>query len=162
MKIYVASSWRNEAQPGVVAELRELGAEVYDYKNPAPGNHGFHWSEIDPKWKGWTPAEFREGLGHPIAEAGFDHDMNALIECDVCVLVLPSGRSAHLEAGWAASAGKTLIVLLAPGEPELMYRMADFICVDVEELRSVVSVEMKFDRMRARDQAKACPTTEAR
>lgn len=29
MKIYVASSWRNLAQPGVVTMLRKTGHEVY-------------------------------------------------------------------------------------------------------------------------------------
>lgn len=46
--IYVASSWRNPYQPVVVGELRFMGHEVYDFRNPEPGSHGFHWSEIDP------------------------------------------------------------------------------------------------------------------
>lgn len=50
-KIYVASSWRNDIQPQVVETLRKEGFEVYDFKNPEPGNNGFHWSEIDPDWK---------------------------------------------------------------------------------------------------------------
>ena len=33
-KIYVASSWRNVFQQDVVAILRDLGHEVYDFKNP--------------------------------------------------------------------------------------------------------------------------------
>lgn len=32
MRVYVATSWRNEFQPGVVAALREDGHEVYDFK----------------------------------------------------------------------------------------------------------------------------------
>ena len=47
-RIYVASSWRNTLQPGVVAALRGDGHEVYDFRNPAPGVKGFAWSEIDP------------------------------------------------------------------------------------------------------------------
>lgn len=54
MNIYVASSWRCEWQPAVVAALREAGYEVYDFRNP-PGNTGFHWSSIDPHvW--WKPS----------------------------------------------------------------------------------------------------------
>lgn len=41
MKIYVASSWRNERQPEVVEHLRSFGYEVYDFRNPAPGDTGF-------------------------------------------------------------------------------------------------------------------------
>ena len=49
--------------------------------------------------------------------------------CDACLLLLPSGRSAHLEAGWSLGAGKAVAVLchycLDPDEfePELMYLM---------------------------------------
>ena len=47
-KIYVASSWRNVFQQDVVGILRDLGHEVYDFKNPPHGNGGFQWSDIDP------------------------------------------------------------------------------------------------------------------
>ena len=41
MKIYMASSWRNADQPRVLRMIRELGHDVYDFRNPAPGNEGF-------------------------------------------------------------------------------------------------------------------------
>lgn len=135
MKIYVASSWRNTLQPSVVSALREAGHEVYDFRNPAPGEEGFHWSEIDTSWKTWTPLEFRKGLQHSIAEHGFKRDMDALQACDACVLVLPCGRSAHLELGWAAGAGKrTYVFMPKPDEPELMYKMLNGVCVSMTEL----------------------------
>lgn len=40
MKFYVASSWRNIEQPGVVAMLRHSGHEVYDFRNPPHGRGG--------------------------------------------------------------------------------------------------------------------------
>jgi len=135
MKIYVASSWRNQIQPEVVRFLRDRGYEVYDFKNPAHGDSGFHWSEIDPHWKNWTTAEFRQGLGHHVAQEGFRKDMAALEACDLCVLVLPCGRSAHLELGWAVGAGKRSIVFMqGPAEPELMYRMVDNVVDSFAEL----------------------------
>jgi hypothetical protein len=135
VRIYVASSWRNEQQQGVVAALRSAGHEVYDFKHPRPGDNGFYWSEIDPAWKSWSPEQYRSGLEHPVARAGFGSDMAALEWCDACVLVLPCGRSAHLELGWAAGAGKRTLVLMAqPEEPELMYRMLHGVCVSVEEV----------------------------
>lgn len=135
MKIYVASSWRNNIQPIVVEALRKIGHEVYDFKNPEPGNHGFHWSDIDVNWKTWTPEEFKEALKHRIAVDGFNRDMMALIDCDVCVMVMPCGRSAHLEAGYALGAGKPLIIMLSDGEPELMYNMTSHICVDIKGIK---------------------------
>lgn len=130
-RVYVASSWRNDHQPAVVAELRVSGHEVYDFKNPAPGNTGFAWSAIDADWMNWTPGRFAECVqAHPVAQRGFFHDKAALEWCDTCVLVLPCGRSAHLEAGYAAGQGKRVIFWLHPDrfEPELMYLLGhDFV-----------------------------------
>jgi hypothetical protein len=122
MKIYVASSWRNLLQPAIVDVLRYIGHEVYDFKNPAPGYHGFSWREICPYWEDWTPYQYREALEHPIAKAGYECDMNALRNCDACLLLLPSGRSASWEFGWALGNGKNgAVVMFEKCEPELMY-----------------------------------------
>src|SRR5258706_5730043 len=98
-KIYLASSWRNKFQPELVEFLRAESHAVYDFKNPRPKSHGFGWSQIDPDWLSWNPETYREMLQHEIARAGFWLDKEALDWCDTCVLLLPSGRSAHLEAG---------------------------------------------------------------
>lgn len=78
MRVYVASSWRNPLQPGIVALLREAGHEVYDFPNPRDGDTGFHWSEVDPEWQGWSPARFPDCLGHQVAQAGFQSDFLAI------------------------------------------------------------------------------------
>lgn len=125
MKIYVASSWRNLVQPAVVLALRKCGHEVYDFRSPAPGNAGFSWKTIDPEWQKWTPEQYREALRHPIARDGYALDITALRECEACVLVLPSGRSASWEFGYAMGQGKQGYVLsLENCEPELMYSEA--------------------------------------
>ncbi len=133
-RIYVASSWRNTQQPVVVKALQDAGHDVYDFRNPAPGIKGFSWSQIDPSWKAWSPSVFREALKNPIAEAGYLLDWEAMDWADTGVLVLPCGRSAHIEAGYFVGARKRLIILLAPGEPELMYKMSSYLCVDIEEV----------------------------
>jgi hypothetical protein len=128
VKIYVASSWRNTTQPRVVEALRGLGHEVYDYRNPAPGNIGFGWSRIDQNWKNWSPAEYRAALQHPLSVEGYAHDIRALRACELCVLVLPSGRSASWEFGYAMGQGKRGIVFQSEAvEPELMYREAEIV-----------------------------------
>jgi hypothetical protein len=140
MKVFVASSSRNQRQPEVVAAIKVAGHDVYDFRNPqlevASGDAtiGFTWSEIDPGWETWTAEQFRDSLGHLRVDQGFELDMDALRECDVFVMVQPCGRSAALELGWAAGAGKPTIVLLADGEPELMLKMADHFCLSLEEV----------------------------
>jgi len=134
MKVYVASSWRNELQPEVVQTLRHAGHWVYDFRNPRDGDNGFHWSDIDPDWKTWSLERYRKCLDHPIADAGFASDMNALHWCEAVVAVQPFGRSASLELGWACGAGKKTVLLLADGEPELMVKMCDHICLNPSDV----------------------------
>jgi hypothetical protein len=133
MKVYVASSWRCQYHAEAVGLVRAAGHEVYDFRHPEPGNNGFAWSQIDPLWKAWDPARYVQCLQDPIADAGFALDMNALAECDACLLVLPCGRSAHLELGYACGAGKqTAIWIPEPCEPELMYKMVGCLCLSAD------------------------------
>ena len=122
-RIYVASSWRNTLQPQAVQMLRDAGHEVYDFRNPEPGNSGFAWSDIDPDWLRWSPERFIEELNTPIARHGYSFDKKGLDWADTCILLLPCGKSAHLEAGYAIGRSKQTFVVLHPErfEPELMY-----------------------------------------
>lgn len=139
MKIYVASSWRNEFYPEVVRALREAGHDVYDFRNPPSGDEGFKWANVDPDYMDWTPEEYRQQLGCPQAERQFKNDIEAMESCDACVLVLPCGRSAHTEAGWFAGKGKKVIAYIpTKQEPELMYNLFDGIACDLEELMSTL------------------------
>ncbi len=134
-KIYLASSWRNPAQPEAVEILRQAGHEVYDFRNPALGDSGFSWSAIDPYWEHWTPEKYVEALQHPLAVDGFAKDFAAMEWADTFVLLLPCGRSAHLEAGWAVGAGREVYVVHPDGEePELMAKMATAIVPTVSDV----------------------------
>lgn len=167
-RIYVASSWRNKYQQAVVEGLRNHGHSVYDFKNPggglkgeaqnqqigftavgvveptrvAPELMGFQWDQLDPKWKDWTGDQYRAAvLGHPIASHSFTADFRAMRWADTCVLVLPSGRSAHLEAGFMAGAGKrTILYTPTPEkvEPELMNLLLDDFVTDFDQLLKVL------------------------
>lgn len=134
MKVYAASSWKNTRHPEVVKALLEAGHEVYDYRNPSHGR----WDE-NSKW--WETASYRQVKfphiidGVPERQLAWDTDWAELEKCDAVVLTLSSGRSAHLEAGFAAGAKKCLIVLGdALEEPELMYNMADLVCTEIGEV----------------------------
>lgn len=147
-RIYLATSWRNEHQPRILALLREAGHEVYDFRHPqvvhgllpsdgtgflarpvrlghAAGS-GFSWDEVDPDWRAWTPEGYVSGLQHPRAQEGFRRDFDAMRWCDICVVLMPCGPSAALEAGWCKGNGRGLIVHVAGmREPDLMYLVAD-------------------------------------
>lgn len=135
MKLYVASSWRCERQPAVVAALRAAGHEVYDFKNPKPGDTGFSWKKILPAPPPWSAEDTRNVLRHPVAQAGFDLDFDAMKWADAFVMVQPCGRSAALELGWACGARKLAAVLLEDGqEPELMLKCADLLATSLAEV----------------------------
>ena len=137
MKLYVASSWRNKWQPAVVTLLRQNGHEVYDFREPVPGDHGFAWSDMDPEWQSWTPVKYVEALAHPLACDGFRKDWAGMMWAEACVLVLPCGRSAHLEAGCFVGARKPLVIFypnFERCEPELMYKMATWVVTTDHDL----------------------------
>ena len=134
-KIYLASSWRNPQYESILAVLRGDGHSVYDFKE-----EGFGWADISPAWLNWTPEEFTEAVVSPKAVAHFKTDHAALDWADTCVLLLPCGRSAHLEAGYAIGQGKETYFLLHPDkfEPELMYLLGGRHCMftDLDDLRA--------------------------
>ena len=142
MKIYLASSWRNEYFPGIVQTLRETGYDVYDFRNPGDGGDGFRWSDISADWLEWEPQRYRDELiNNPRCDCQFANDLRAMQSCDVCVLLLPCGRSAHTEAGWFAGRGKKVIVHIpVKQEPELMYRLFDAVTTTIDELLEALKV----------------------
>lgn len=140
--IYVASSWRNGVQASVVHTLRAAKFEVYDFKHP-PNGIGFSWGQVDlnvhyhpiTDSQASNVDEYLDALETPRAIEGYNSDMDAMKTADVFVLVLPCGRSAHLELGWAVGMGKKTAVLLDdPCTPELMYKMVDRLSPDIVDL----------------------------
>lgn len=150
--VYVASSWRNFMHAGVCATLKAAGIDHYDFKNPEGGT-GFSWREVKTdgvpgaplaaKGSDWEQAdEYLRMIEHPRALDGFAADFGAMQRADTFVLVLPCGKSAHLELGWAVGAGKrTAILLEDPVEPELMYRMVDYLAPSLFDLLGWLGVE---------------------
>ncbi len=143
--VYVASSWRNQAYPSIIAGLQVAGIDHYDFRHPEPGNVGFSWHQVLRRISGEeassylrddTPVnDYLEMIEHPIAAEGFKLDIEAMRRADTFVLVLPCGKSAHLELGWAVGQGKrTAILLEDPMQPELMYKMVDKLCRTQQEL----------------------------
>lgn len=138
-RIYLASSWRNPHQPWMVELLRQNGHQVYDFRNP-PHSTGFKWSDVGLSLP-CAAEDYRAALlSHPRAAQGFNADFAAMRWADTGLLVLPCGRSAHLELGWMAGAGKRTLILTQDGEePELMALLADKICISVDEVLNELS-----------------------
>jgi hypothetical protein len=139
--VYVATSWRNPMQPAVVATLRSAGIDCYDFRSDEGA--GFRWQDVGEVFDGCSVEDYLQGLDHPRAQEGFLNDFRAMQRADAFVLLLPCGRSAHLELGWAVGMGAHTAILLEPDNvvPELMYKMVDHIATTMVDLLGWLGVE---------------------
>jgi hypothetical protein len=129
-RVYIASSWKNVSHVRELARvLREEGHEVFDFTDAENrpdglGNFVFNAS----KWAGkpLDEIDWKEFLGYDATVRAFHSDLAGLDWADTVVLLLPSGRSSHLEAGYAVGQGKTLCIHgdLPLGEFDAMYGFA--------------------------------------
>lgn len=136
-RIYLATSWKNPDYEWVLARLRREGFNVYDFKHPSPGVAGFAWDQIDADWKNWAPEEYLRALfSRGPVDWAYQADKAGLDWADTCVLLLPSGRSAHLEAGYCVGRGKETFILMGDdeGQADLMNLLADGIFTYVGNL----------------------------
>ncbi len=139
-RIYVASSWRNPFYEEVITTLRADGHHVHDWRNPETA---FRWQQVDMPIRPTALENRTTLLKQARCAQGFLADFRGMQWADTCVLLLPAGRSAHLEAGWCKGAGKRAIVLLRDNEePDLMNLLFDELAVSLNDLR-----DMLFNRV---------------
>jgi hypothetical protein len=132
MKIYLMGSLKHDVVPTVAWELREHGFDVFD---------DWHASgpEADHHWRNYEVAKgnnYRDALQAPFANHAFDFDKWHIDESDVGVLVMPAGKSGHLELGYMIGRGKRGYILMDK-EPEgwdMMYKFAHGIFYDINQL----------------------------
>lgn len=120
-KVYLIGSLRNDNVPTVGASLRDAGFDVFDDWHAAGPEADDYWQRYE-RARGRT---YREALRGAAAQNVFAFDKRHLLEAAAVVLVLPAGRSGHLEFGWTARHVPGFILL--DGEPErydVMYNFA--------------------------------------
>lgn len=128
MKVYIASSWKNERYEAVCAELRNAGHTI------------LCWREqpfIDPNWEKWTSEQFIAAMNTDVFVAGCKKNLDLMYQADVVLLLLPCGRSAHLEMGWAVGVEWCCTVALMDSgcvSTELMYGLLDAVVADVADV----------------------------
>ena len=156
MKIYVASSWKNTHYLDLLQRLRDAGHEPLDWRVG-----GFGWRETGVSQETMTAQQYRdEVLLHPRACEGFKNDFDKMNEADCCVLLLPCGRSAHLEAGWFWGHAKPMHIYIPIFDtPELMYKGADSICFTIDELLHELRISAARLSEQASDQAWSAQST---
>jgi len=133
--IYLIGSLRNPRVPEISAILRELGHEVFDDWHAAGPTADDCWLEYE-RARGRTYAQaLREGYA---AEHVFQFDLKHLNRATMGLLLMPAGKSGHLELGYLMGQGKPGYVLFEDGEPErwdIMYKFAADVFFSVEEMK---------------------------
>ncbi len=133
MKIYLIGSLRNPEVRAVAWRLRDAGHEVFDDWHAAGPQADDIWQAYEEE----RGRSYKEALNAPFARNAFALDVRHIEEADAVIMLMPCGKSGHLELGFALGREKLGYILFPDGEPErwdLMYNFADGIFFDVRAL----------------------------
>ena len=133
MKIYIASSWKNEKECITLANLLRLDGHEVDCFCDKNSGRLFNFNDL-PDITGRNGITI---LDEPIVQKAFTEDKKWIDWAEAVVLLLPCGKSAHLEAGYAKGRNKQLFILgeFPKGEFDVMYGFADGLFRSSEFLR---------------------------
>lgn len=123
--VYLIGSLRNPKIPFIARRLRRLNVEVFDNWF-APGPHADDYWRKYSKIKGLS---YKEALASYEAMHIFAFDKHHIDRADFGLLVMPAGKSGHLEAGYMRGQGKPVFVLFDK-EPKRYDVMVQF-CTDI-------------------------------
>lgn len=122
--VYIIGSLRNENVVRLEIELRKLDYAVFAQWYGAGPAADDYWKKYEQD-KGRT---YGQALYSGAATHVFNLDKTFLEKADMAVLLLPAGKSGHLECGVAIGAGKRAFIVFEE-EPDdrwdLMYRFAE-------------------------------------
>jgi hypothetical protein len=131
-QIYLIGSLRNPAITTLGNALRKEGFSIFDDWMAAGEFADDAWRDYE-KEKGHS---LKEALNGAAAENVFAFDKRHLDESEAAVLVMPAGKSAHLELGYMVGKGKKTFYYIEeePDRFDVMIRFADKVCVSQQEL----------------------------
>lgn len=123
-QVYIAGSLRNNAIVNIHKWIEEnTNWTVFsDWKAAHPDG--------DDAWRDYEKSlgySFKQALKRPAAQNIFQFDKKHIDASDAMVLVLPAGKSGHLELGYAVGKGKKTAILLEQEDPErwdIMYQFS--------------------------------------
>lgn len=151
MKVYLIGSLRNPEVPRIAAQLEAANFNVFQAWYSAGPTADDSWRDHE-KSQGH---DFVEALQGDAARHVFEFDKHHLETSDAVVLLLPAGKSGHMELGWALGGcgmkGKLpgFILLDSPERWDVMYAFATGVARNVNELlRMLRSVDMQQAVMR--------------
>ena len=120
--IYLIGSLRNPNVPSLANKIEaETGHTVFDSWF-SPGPEADDYSNTYETARGRS---YEEALKHYAAKQVFHFDKTHIDRCDIGVLLMPAGKSGHLELGYMLGSGKPGFIYFAE-EPERWDVMVQF------------------------------------
>lgn len=143
--IYLIGSLRNPQVPEIAAKLRAEGHEVFDDWYAAG-------PEADDCWMRYEQArghDFAAALAGFAGQHVYRYDKEHLDRCGVGVLVLPAGKSGHLELGYLLGQGKPGYILLdkEPERFDVMYNFASGVFTRLADLLKALRGPQLYQRI---------------
>jgi len=130
--VYLIGSLRQpDKVQAVAAKFREQGWDVFDDWLAAGPEADDYWQ----KYENNRGRGVKEALRGYAAQHVYNYDKSHLERCGMGLLVLPAGKSGHLELGYLIGRGKPGFILL-DGEPErfdVMYNFATSVFTTVAD-----------------------------
>lgn len=130
--IYIIGSLRNEKIPQIGNLLRDNGWDAFDdWYGAGP--------EADDKWRDYEQhrgRNLKESIYGYAARHVFAFDKHHLERVDAGLLVMPAGKSGHLELGYLRGLGKAGYILFdgVPERYDVMWNFATDVFLSVEEM----------------------------
>lgn len=139
--IYIIGSLRNEQIPVVGNAVRAAGFEAFDDWHGTGPKADDHWFEYE-KLRGRS---FIEALAGRAAQNTFALDRDNILRSEGVIMVMPAGRSGHIEFGYAARGGVPAVILLdkEPERYDVMYNFASKITYDVNDAVDYISSQLR-------------------
>lgn len=134
--IYLIGALKNSQVPQVAGELRTLGFDVFDdWYSPGP--------DADDYLRDYYRARgfnYREIMNSYSARQIFDYDHYHLNRADIGVLLMPAGKSGHLELGYLLGQGKPGFILFdkEPERVDIMHNFATDVFLNLEEMKETL------------------------
>jgi len=119
---YIIGSLRNPEVVAFANRLQALGYEAFaDWISPGP--------DADDYLRDYAKArglDYKQTLQTHAARHIFDFDVSHLKRCDAAVMLMPAGRSGHLELGYVRGLGKPGYIIFdqVPERVDVMYQFA--------------------------------------
>lgn len=140
-KVYVIGALNNPEIPKVGNALRTVGIRAFDDWYGAGETADLTWEAYE-KERGRS---YSEALYGDAATNIFEFDKSHLDSAHMAVLVLPCGKSGHIEAGYMTGCGKPVFALFPehPAKWDVMYRFFEAVCFSVDELIERITQKWK-------------------